>query len=396
MSASHLQPSLSDQDVALFVKWRRHLHAFPELEFETIETARFVEDALRQMGCDRVELMVGGSAVVAKIEGERSGGTVALRADMDALPIAEATHAEWRSTRPGLMHACGHDGHTAVLLAAAHQLCANRAFPGAVILLFQPAEETGGGARAMLEDGLLDVMPFDEIYGAHNEPGLDVGAFGCRAGVFAASSDLFDVRLTGKGTHAAQPHEGIDPLAAAVAMHGRLSAIPGQLTCATRPAVVTVTSIVSDTDAYNIVPHTTALKGTVRTLDEATRDEIQSHFERIVRGLSEAHQASYDIDYRRNYPVLVNTPEQTSAAADIAETLGPVQRNWPVVMGTEDFAMFLGKRPGAYILYGNGDTEACHHPGYDFNDAALPYAASWFVQIALARLCSLESGSSKE
>ena len=369
--------------------WRRHLHAMPELGFETTGTAAFVGGLLRGWGCNMVQEMVGGSAVVARIDGAAPGRAIALRADMDALPIAETSGKPWSSQVPGKMHACGHDGHTASLLAAALDLASRRDFPGSVLLVFQPAEETGGGARAMLEDGLLDVCDFVEIYGAHNHPGLGIGAFGCRSGVFAASADVFDVALTGKGCHAAQPWDGIDPLAAAARLLPRLAVMPGRLTDAMHPALLSVTALGQDTDAHNVLPGRATMKGTVRTLDESVRRQIADAFERVVRAEAEGAGLGAEIDYRFDYPVLVNAPEQTAHAADVAAVIGPVDRAVPAVLGAEDFAFFLQRRPGAYILYGNGDTEACHHPAYDFSDAALPHVISWYAGLARIRLRAL-------
>ncbi|MBK0329626.1 amidohydrolase [Rhodobacteraceae bacterium F11138] len=367
-------------------EWRRHLHTMPELEFDTFETAAFVAEKLRAFGCDQVETGIGRSGVVGVIEGKPGNRVIGLRADMDALPMTETTGLPYASKVPGKMHACGHDGHTAILLATARLLCASRDFSGKVVVIFQPAEETGGGAGVMIKDGLFTRFPVDEIYGMHNTPGIPVGSFAIRSGVFAAASDVFDITVTGRAAHAANPDHGIDPLIPATQIINAAQTIVSRKICPINPLVVSVTTISTDTDAYNILPGVIRMKGTVRALDAATRDQAEKQLKHLVPAIAAAHSATGEIDYRRNYPILRNDPEMTEHAARAAETVGPVDREISPDMGTEDFAFFSEAVPGAYICFGNGDTAVCHHSDYDFNDAALPPTVTYLQRLVQDRL----------
>jgi amidohydrolase len=366
--------------------WRRDLHAHPELLFDTHRTSAFVADRLRAAGCDEVVTGLGRTGVVGVIRGRStaSGKVIALRADMDALPILEATGLPYASETPGKMHACGHDGHTAMLLGAAQYLAETRHFDGAAVLVFQPAEEGGGGGREMVEDGLMDRFGIQEIYGMHNWPGRPVGDFAIRPGGLMAASDLFTVAVTGRGGHAAQPHQTVDPVVAASAIVLALQTIVARNADPLTPAVISVTSFRTPTDAFNVIPEHVELRGTTRSLDPALQDLIETRMRTLVEAIAAAHGAEAAITYTRSYPVTVNTPAQTDFAARVAAgVVGPsrVETDTPPVMGAEDFSFMLNARPGAFIFVGNGDTAGLHHPKYDFNDELIPVGCSYWARL---------------
>lgn len=369
--------------------WRRHLHQYPELDFDVHETAKFVEDKLRTFGITDITSGIGRTGVVAVIEGREntSGRTIGLRADMDALPIEEASGVEYSSKVPGKMHACGHDGHTAILLGAAQYLAETRNFNGRVALIFQPAEEGGGGGLEMCRDGLMERWGIEEIYGLHNMPGGEVGSFHIREGAILAAADTFDIILTGQGGHAAAPHEAIDPNLAAAHVIVALQSIASRNVDPLAQVVVSVCMLRSDSEAHNIIPHTVKMRGTVRTLDADVRDLAERRLAEITDLTARAHGCTAQVAYERGYPVTVNHADHTGFAADAAEAVSPgVDRATPPIMAGEDFAFMLEERPGAYIMLGNGAGPTVHHPAYDFNDEAIPAGCSWFAEIAERRL----------
>ena len=369
--------------------WRRHLHAHPELMFDVHETARFVEEKLRGFGITDITTGIGRTGVVAVIEGKTnvSGRTIGLRADMDALPITEATGLPHASTVPGRMHACGHDGHTAMLLGAAQYLAETRNFDGRCVLIFQPAEEGGGGGNEMVKDGLMDRWGIEEVYGMHNMPGHPAGAFAIREGALLAAVDLIDITVEGQGGHAAAPHEAIDSNLAAAHVVVALQSIASRNVDPLKQVVVSVCTMRSDTDSHNVLPQRVTLRGTVRTLDDGVRDLTEARLRDIVTHTAAAHQCTVEITYHRGYPVTVNAADNTAFAIDAAERVTPgVTRDTPPIMAGEDFAYMLNARPGAYMMIGNGDGATVHHPMYDFNDEAIPAGCSWFAELVESRL----------
>ncbi|WP_411974903.1 M20 aminoacylase family protein [Sulfitobacter faviae] len=369
--------------------WRRHLHQHPELMFDLPETSRFVEEKLRSFGITDITTGIAQTGVVAVIEGQSntSGRTIGLRADMDALPITEATGLPHASKNPGKMHACGHDGHTAMLLGAAQYLAETRNFDGRVVLIFQPAEEGGGGGNVMVQEGLMDRWGIDEVYGMHNMPGHPTGQFAIREGALLAAADEFAITLTGQGGHAAAPHEAVDTNLAAAHVMIALQSIASRNTDPLKQVVVSVCTLRSDTDSHNVLPHQVLLRGTVRTLDPEVQDLAERRLHDLTRLTAEAHQCRAEIDYQRGYPVTRNHADQTRFAAEAADKVTPgTDRDTPPIMAGEDFSYMLNARPGAYIMIGNGEGATVHHPEYDFDDAAIPAGCSWFAQVVEDRL----------
>ncbi|MBP1804560.1 M20 aminoacylase family protein [Rubellimicrobium aerolatum] len=368
--------------------WRRDLHEHPEILFDTHRTSALVAERLRAFGCDEVATGLGRTGVVGVIRGRQSGSgrVVGLRADMDALPIQEATNAPHASRTPGAMHACGHDGHTAMLLGAAKYLCETRNFDGTVVVIFQPAEEGGGGGREMCADGLMDRWGITEVYGLHNWPGRPVGGFSIRPGTFFAATDQFEITVEGKGGHAAKPQEVIDPTLTASHLVLALQSIVSRNADPVSQVVISVTSIESSSKAFNVIPSRVTLRGTVRTLSRENRDMAEARLKALAEATCMAYGASAHVDYRRGYPVMVNHPDQTDFAAEVARAVSGSCDEAPLVMGGEDFAYMLEERPGAYILLGNGPTAPVHHPEYDFNDEAIPAGCSWLAGMAEARM----------
>ena len=372
-------------------EWRHDLHRHPELMYDLPRTSGVVAQKLRDFGCDQVVTGVGISGVVGLIHGRQttSGKVIALRADMDALPITEETGASHASTTPGKMHACGHDGHTAMLLGAAQYLAETRNFDGTVALLFQPAEEGGAGGRAMVDDGVMERFNITEVYGLHNMPGVPVGHFAIREGALLASADEFSITITGRGGHAAVPHQAVDTTLVASHVVIALQSIVARNADPLSSIVVTVGVFRTDSTASNVIPERAVLEGTVRTLDPALRDLAEARIKAIATATAEAYGARADVMFERGYPVTVNHPEQTRFAADCAAEVvgeGAVDRNTRPIMPAEDFAFMLEARPGAYIFTGNGDTAMCHHPAYDFDDNVIPVGCSWFVTLAERRM----------
>ena len=362
--------------------WRRDFHRHPELMFEVHRTAARVAELLTAFGCDQVVEGVGRTGVVGVINGAdlSSGKVVGLRADMDALPIEEITGLDYSSTIPGAMHACGHDGHTAMLLGAAKYLCETRNFNGTAVVIFQPAEEGGAGGLEMCRDGMMDRFGIQEVYGMHNMPEMPVGSFAIRPGALLASSDDFVITVTGKGGHAAEPHATIDTTLVAshlvVALHTIVSPHVDPL----KRVVLTVGTFETDSSASNIIAHKVVLGGTVRTLDKEYRQSVEQRIREVAQGTAMAHGANIEIDWQPGYPATVNSAQHTAYAAQVAASVsGRVDDNTDPILPSEDFSYMLEERPGAYIFMGNGDSAACHHPGYNFNDEAIPFGASWYV-----------------
>lgn len=370
-------------------EWRRHLHAHPEILYDVHNTAAFVAEKLKEFGVDEIVTGLGRTGVVGVVKGRgESGRAIGLRADMDALPLDEMTGKSWASTISGRMHACGHDGHTAMLLGAARYLCETRNFNGRVIVIFQPAEEGGAGALAMVEDGLMDRFAIEEVYGMHNMPGMKLGTFAIRKGGIMAAPDKFSITVKGRGGHAAEPHHTVDPIAIGAEIVGGLQLIASRNANPVRSVVVSVTKFHAGT-AHNIIPEEAHLAGTVRTHDESVRDLAESRIRQIAAGIAGAHGAEVDVDYERACPVTTNHPEEARHAARAAvDVVGPANVDDDVdpSMAGEDFAFMLQSRPGAYIMIGNGETAGLHNQAYDFNDEAIGYGISYWVRLAEQRL----------
>ena len=368
--------------------WRHHLHENPEILFETYKTSAFVEAKLKDFGCDEIVSGIGRTGVVGVIKGRKttSGKVIGLRADMDALPIFEQTGLSYASNTPGSMHACGHDGHTAMLLGAAKYLSETRNFDGTAIVIFQPAEEGGGGGREMCSDGMMERFGIQEVYGMHNWPGRPVGSFAIRSGAFFAATDIWDIQIEGRGGHAAKPQETIDTTVVGSTLVMALQTIASRNADPIGQIVVSVTSFETSSKAFNVIPQSVELKGTVRTMSADMRDLAECRIKEIASGIAETYGAKIEVNYTRNYPVMINHDEQTSFAAEVAIAVSGDCDEAPLVMGGEDFAFMLEERPGAYILVGNGDTAMVHHPRYNFNDDAIPAGCSWWSEIVERRL----------
>lgn len=369
--------------------WRRYLHQHPELMYDVYETAAFVVDQLRGFGIDDITTEIGQTGVVAVIRGktDSAGRVIGLRADMDALPIEEITGLDHASTVPGKMHACGHDGHTAMLLGAAKYLAETRNFDGTVVLIFQPAEEGGAGGKAMVEDGLMDRWNIQEVYGMHNMPGIPVGQFAIRPGALLASTDEFEITVTGKGGHAAIPHHAIDTTLVAAQIVVTLQSIVARNVDPIQRVVITVGTFNTDSAASNVIAHSVKMEGTVRTLDPEWRGLAEARIRRVAEDTASAFGAQAEVMWSPGYPATINWPEQTGYAAEAARSVaGDVNVNVDPILPAEDFAYMLEARPGAYMFIGNGDSAMCHHPAYDFADDAIPAGCSWFVELAERRM----------
>jgi len=376
--------------------WRREIHMHPETAFEEVRTAAFVAEKLQGFGVDAVHTGIGKTGVVGVLRG-RGGGrrSIALRADIDALDIEEANGFDYRSRNPGKMHACGHDGHTAMLLGAAKYLAETRNFDGAVYFVFQPAEENEGGGRAMVEDGLFERFPADAIYGMHNSPGMAVGRFATRPGPAMAGFDIFEIGIDGYGTHAARPHQGVDAVVVQAQIVLALQTIASRSVDAIDSVVLTITQVHGG-DTWNVIPQRVVLRGTVRAFRPEVQDLAESRMRRLCAGIAEAFGASVSVRYERRYPPTVNDPAHVDIAAAVAREVfgaGKVDAEAPPGMGSEDFSFMLNARPGAYVRIGNGLEGAhggvvVHNPHYDFNDEALPWGATYWsrlVETTLAR-----------
>ncbi|MCQ0987408.1 M20 aminoacylase family protein [Jiella marina] len=365
--------------------WRHALHAEPELLYDCEDTAAFVTERLESFGCDEVITGLGRTGVVGLIHGRDGAGgrMIGLRADMDALPILEETGLPYASKRSGMMHACGHDGHTTMLLGAARSLAETRGFSGTVALIFQPAEEGGGGGKAMIDDGLFERLPIAKVYGMHNLPGLPVGCFGMRHGSIMASTDEFVIKLKGRGSHAALPHRSADPIVAGAALVQALQPIVSRNTDPLKSLVVSVTQFHAGY-AHNVIPETAEVSGTVRALDREMRDLAERRIREISAGIAAVHDLDAVVEYDRNYPITVNDPAESDFCAEVAaEIVGAakVDPNAPPLMAGEDFSYMLEEKPGAYVFVGNGDSSGLHTATYDFSDEALVYGASYWVRL---------------
>ncbi|MCH8112109.1 MAG: amidohydrolase [Proteobacteria bacterium] len=369
---------------------RRDIHRNPELAFEETRTSDIVAEQLQSYGIE-IQRGLAKTGVVGTLKAGTANKSIALRADMDALPIQESNNFGHKSVHDKKMHACGHDGHTTMLLGAAKYLSATREFDGIVHFIFQPAEEGAGGARVMIEEGLFEKFAIAAVYGMHNWPLLGVGKFAMRSGPIMAAADTFDIVVTGKGTHAAMPHTGIDPVPIGAEIVSALQTLVSRTTDPLDSAVLSVTQFQAG-DAYNVIPETATLRGGVRTLREDTRQAMEAAMERIVSGICDAHGARYEFTYTRGYPPTVNAEEETAnAAAAAADVVGEdnVETDIAPVMGSEDFSYMLEKKPGSYIFIGNGDGEgSCmvHNPGYDFNDEVLTIGARYWSRLAETQL----------
>lgn len=379
--ATEMQPEIAG--------WRQQLHMNPELQFDVHETAAFVTGKLKAFGCDEVVTGIGRTGVVGIIRGRHGDGTtIGLRADMDALPITEITGLPHASKVAGKMHACGHDGHTAMLLGAAQHLCETRNFKGTVAVIFQPAEEGGGGGREMVKDGLMDRFGITQVFGMHNIPGIPVGEFAIRPGPIMAATDEFYMTINGRGGHAALPHKSIDPVFIGAQIIAMLQGIVSRNADPLDSLVISTTQFHAGT-VNNVIPQTAELSGTVRTLTKEMRKFAEQRIKDIAQSVGTAFGATVDVKYENNYPVTFNHAGETAFAAQVAKRVaGERNVNEAVapLMGGEDFSYMLEARPGAFIFIGNGDTAFCHHPAYDFNDNIIPLGVSYWVTLAEAAL----------
>ena len=368
-------------------EWRRDIHAHPELLYDVHRTAASVADKLRSFGCDEVVTGIGRTGVVGVIHGRKPGDgalkTIGLRADMDALPIMEATNLPYKSTTPGKMHACGHDGHTAMLLGAARYLAETRNFAGTTVVIFQPAEEGGAGGKAMIQDGLMERFGIGEVYGMHNYPGLPVGEFAIRPGPIMAAADHLTIDIEGVGGHAARPHLSIDTVLVGSQIVNALQSIVSRNVDPLHAAVISICMFHAG-NADNVIPQTAQLNGTARSLTPAVQDLLERRLKEVVEGVARLHGAKATVNYRRSYPVLKNHERQTGFAASVAgQVVGDNKVDTAVapVMGAEDFSFMLESRPGAFIFIGNGDSAGLHHPAYNFNDDVIPIGTSYWVKL---------------
>ena len=370
------------------VNWRHDFHRNPELQYELPKTAGKVAELLREFGCDEVVEGVGESGVVGIICGQvdKSGSVIGLRADMDALPIAEKSGVSYISEIPGVMHACGHDGHTSMLLGAAKYLCETRNFDGKAAVIFQPAEEGGAGAKAMIDDGLVSRFGIDEFYGIHNMPGIETGTFAIRKGPIMASADRFKIILTGKGGHAGMPHLAVDTTLVAAQILVSLNLIVSRSIDPLKRVVVTAGTFKTDSSALNVIANTVELEGSVRSLDEDMRDLVQKRLCEVAEGTAAANQCEITIEYERGYPITDNNEEATQHAITVASAVSEVDTDTPPIMPSEDFSYMLIEKPGAFIFLGNGNSQMLHHPEYIFDDEAIPFGSSWYAGMVEERL----------
>ena len=350
-------------------------------------TAAFVAERLREFGCDEVATGLGRTGVVGVIKGRKPAGkgdvkVIGLRADMDALPIEETTELAYASKNKGLMHACGHDGHTAMLLGAARYLAETRNFAGDAVVIFQPAEEGGAGAAAMIKDGLMDRFAIDQVYGMHNGPGIPIGSFAIRTGPIMAATDSIDIDIEGHGGHAARPHKCIDSVLVGAQLITALQSIVARSIDPLDSAVISMCEFHAG-NARNVIPQTAELRGTVRTLTPEVRALVEKRVREVVAGVAQITGAKIELKYQRGYPVTVNHAAPTDLATQVArEVAGDANvHEMPPMMGAEDFSYMLEARPGAFIFCGNGNSAGLHHPAYDFNDEAIVHGTSYWIKL---------------
>ncbi|MEO9820840.1 MAG: M20 aminoacylase family protein [Paracoccaceae bacterium] len=364
-------------------EWRRHLHTIPELSFDCPKTAAFIAERLREFNVDEIEEGIAQTGIVAIINGQGDGPTIGLRADFDALPIIEETGVDYASTHAGNMHACGHDGHTAMLLGAAKYLAETRNFSGRVALIFQPAEEEGGGAEVMCQAGIMDRYDIDQVYALHNVPGLELGGFYTTPGPIMAAVDTFTINITGQGGHAAMPQEAKDPIVAACGMVQAIQTIISRNHHAGEDLVISVTQIHTGT-VNNVIPTTAYINGTVRTFETHVQTMVEQRLTEIVAGQAASYGVEAELVYQRDYPATVNTAPQTAFAVEVAKDVAgqaPVIDTVEKVTGAEDFSFMLNERPGAYLFLGAGEGAALHNPEYNFNDEISPIGATFFAKL---------------
>jgi amidohydrolase len=366
--------------------WRHDLHAHPELQYDVHRTAGAVSEKLKSFGCDDVVTGIGRTGVVGVIRGCKPGGAkvIGMRADMDALPIEESTGVAYKSTVPGKMHACGHDGHTAMLLGAAKYLAETRNFAGTAVVIFQPAEEGGAGARAMMDDGLFDRFGIEEVFGMHNYPGMPIGQFAIRPGPMMASSDTISIDIEGVGGHAARPHFAVDTVLVGAQIVNQLQSVVSRNVDPLHAAVISICMFQAG-HANNVIPQHAKLRGTARSLSPKVQDLLQKRVREVVEGTARAYGAKAELTYTTGYPVLVNEERKTAFAASVAREVAgkdKVNTECAPLMGAEDFAFMLQERPGAFIYIGNGNSAQLHNPAYDFNDEAIPAGTSYWVRLA--------------
>ena len=379
---------------AEMTEWRRAMHQHPETAFEEEWTSRYILERLKSFGMDEIHEGIAKTGIVAVLKGQKDNGeAIGLRADFDALDILELNEVDYKSEIPGKMHACGHDGHTAMLLGAAKYMAETRNFDGTVYFIFQPAEENEGGGRVMVEEGLFERFPMRSVYGMHNSPGLPVGHVAMAPGPIMAGYDIFEITIDGYGSHAARPHAGVDPVIVQAQIVMALQTIPSRQTNAMDSVVLSVTQVHGG-DTYNVIPQQVTLKGTVRSFKPEMQDLVEERMRRICQATAEAYGATVDVHYERRYPPTVNNEAETEFCADVARGLAGADKvitDTPPVMGSEDFSFMLQRKPGCYIRVGNGapgeyGSVTVHNPRYDFNDAALPWGASYWAQLAEAAL----------
>ena len=363
--------------------WRQHLHTIPELSFDCPKTSAFIRERLEEIGVDAIHDGIAQTGIVAIIQGKGDGPTIGLRADFDALPITEDTGVDYASTHPGKMHACGHDGHTAMLLGAAKYLAETRNFAGRVALIFQPAEEAGGGGEVMVQEGIMDRFDIREVYAVHNAPGKDFGKFHTRAGPIMAAADTFHIHVTGKGGHGARPHDCVDPVVAACGIVTALQTIVSRNHKPLDQLVISTTQIHTGT-TDNVIPETAYINGTVRTFDKDVQAMVVRRMEEVVAGTAVAYGCEARLEFEFGYPPTVNDTAKAvfaaQVAADVAGEAG-VEPDVEPVMGAEDFSYMLEARPGAYLMLGQGEGAGVHHPRYNFNDGIAPIGASFLARL---------------
>jgi amidohydrolase len=365
--------------------WRRDIHAHPEILFDVQRTAASVAEKLKVFGCDEIVTGIGRTGVVGVIHGKGAGAgkVIGLRADMDALPMDEETNLPYRSTNPGRMHACGHDGHTAMLLGAAKYLAETRNFSGTAVVIFQPAEEGGGGGREMVKDGMMERFGIQEVYGMHNMPGLPVGEFAIRSGPLLAAADRIVIEIEGHGSHAAKPHQGIDPVVIGAHIVAQTQSIVSRSVDPIKSGLISICQFHAGS-ADNVIPQSATLRGTARSLLPEVRDTLENRLREVVENTGRAFGAKATLTYNRHYPVTSNHEAQTRFAAAVAGgVVGTehVDANTPPLMGGEDFSFMLEARPGAFIFIGNGNSAGLHHPAYDFDDNVLPVGISYWARL---------------